>query len=96
MATEDDTTSVQDQPAPPWQGHEPKNAGTEFCQRFHAEQENPVDFAMERLHQAWALTSTLYGEGFESFSRYHPEIQQNMLWALHSLIDDARVALWRA
>ena len=63
---------------------------------YSVETEDAADLAMQRLHQAWALSAVLFGEGFENFANHSPEIQQNTLWALHSLIDDARTALHRA
>ncbi len=64
--------------------------------RYAVEIEDPADIAMQRLHQAWALSATLHGDGFENFTAHNDEIQENTLWALHALIDDARQALHRA
>lgn len=63
--------------------------------RYAVEIEADEDVAMQRLHQAWALSATLFGEGFDSFELHNDEIKRNVLWALHSLIDDARQALHR-
>jgi hypothetical protein len=63
--------------------------------RYAVEIEADDDIAMQRLHQAWALSALIYGGGFENFTSHNDEIQQNALWALHSLIGDARTALHR-
>ena len=64
--------------------------------QFTVESESLEDLAMIRLHQAWAVSATLCGEGFDSFSLFNQEIQRNTLWALCALIGDAKTALHRA
>ena len=54
--------------------------------------ESPADRLDRRLEQAVAIATTFIGEGFESFKTWNDEVQQNALWALHDLIDDARRA----
>lgn len=65
-------------------------------EQFAVEMETPEDLAMVRLHQAWAVSATLCGEGYDSFMLFNREIQRNTLWALCALIGDAKTALHRA
>lgn len=41
-----------------------------------------------RVQQLVALTATLAGEGFASFSNYADDVQCNVLWLVHELAAD--------
>jgi hypothetical protein len=41
-----------------------------------------------KIRQLVALTATLSGEGFESFSRYSEDVQGSVLWLVHELAAD--------
>lgn len=48
----------------------------------------PVDRLTARAAQLKALTTTLRGEGFDSFSRFNDEIRHDLLWLVGELADE--------
>lgn len=64
---------------------------------YRVETENPADILNTRLDQAHALSAMLYGAGspHEGFAALAPELRESILWALHDLIADAKVAATR-
>lgn len=43
------------------------------------------DYCEMRTGQLFALTTIIYGEGFETFKLHNEDIQGNVLWLIHEL-----------
>lgn len=46
-----------------------------------------------KFTQARALAGSMYGAGFDGFRTLQPEQQDNILWLLSDLLEEARQAL---
>ena len=64
----------------------PYNAGTE----------GPVDQLTRTVAQLRAVTASITGEGFSSFSNLNDSLQENMLWLVDSLVDQVAVLVDKA
>lgn len=82
MATEHDTPTTEEPSAPQL----PR------LSQYETEYEDPHSLLTNRLYQAKALSSLLYGVGLQSFQLMANDIQEGVLWALSSLIHDAQIA----
>lgn len=83
MATEHDTTDAHTEPNLP----RLTQYETEYL---------PADQLLDnRLYQAAGLAAVLYGEAGEAIVAMAPDIREGIFWALHSLIEDARIAAGR-
>lgn len=85
MATENDTSSAEQ--------HTDPRMRREF--QYETERESPYDLLCQRLYQAAGLSTIIYGGGRETFETWAPDIQKGVLWTLHTLILDAKVAAER-
>lgn len=47
-----------------------------------------TDYCNMRLAQLSALTSLMYGGGFESFNSYSDAIKNDALWLVHELVNE--------
>lgn len=83
MATEHDTTDATPEPSMP------------RLTQYETEYVPAEQLLDNRLYQASALSALLYGEGAELLRTRADDIQDGVLWALHSLIEDARIAAGR-
>jgi hypothetical protein len=50
--------------------------------------EDPIDSLTKKSAQLYAMLSTTYGAGFESFNSYNDTIKDNYLWACADLARD--------
>jgi hypothetical protein len=60
--------------------------------QYETEYQSPHALLTDRLYQAKALSTMLYGVGLESLQQYADDVQDGVLWALSSLIHDAKIA----
>lgn len=83
MATEHDTTDTPTEPNMP------------RLTRYETEYVPADQLLDNRLYQAAALSSLISGEGAELLRSMADDVQDGVLWALHALIEDARIAAGR-